>query len=194
VVASTMPLLQSRRHFENARHAINQMRSATSFEGFEAAWRQFLQEINKVWKKVELECKKNPKFNGWHSKYVELRKEDPLLCYVLHARNSDEHTLTEITKRVAGSIGVSAPPETGVLHIRSLKIQGGTIEYDGSPAIFAVTDPSVQLERVFDRGIWYDVPGSHLGQELKQKTPLTVAERALAFYADYVAAAEQKFS
>lgn len=190
-----MPLVQSRRHLENARHAVARMRAAASFDAYEAAWRQFLQEMNKVWKKVELECKKNTKFNGWRAKYVVLRTTDPLLCYVLHARNSDEHTLTEITKRVPGSIAISAPPETGVLHIRSLTMYaGGAIEYDGSPAVFKVTHPSVQLECVFDRGIWYEVPDSHLGENLNETAPLSIAERAVTFYADYVGAAEKEFS
>ena len=57
------------------------MRTAGPFEAYEVAWRQFLQEINEVWKKVELECKKNTKFNGWRSRYVELRKSDALLSY-----------------------------------------------------------------------------------------------------------------
>jgi hypothetical protein len=190
-----MPLVQSRRHLENARQAIAQMRSAPSFDAYEAAWRQFLQEINKVWKKVELECKKNTKFNGWRSGYVELRKSDSLLSYVLHARNSDEHTLTEITKRAPGSIAISAPAETGVLYIRSLTVRaGGVIEYDGSPAVFQVTHPRVQLERVCDRGIWYEVPESHLGETVTDKAPHYIGDRAVAFYADYVGAAEKKFS
>jgi hypothetical protein len=171
------------------------MRTAASFDAYEAAWRQFLQEINKVWKKVELECKKNPKFNGWRGKYVELRKTDALLSYVLHARNSDEHTLTEITKRMPGSIAIYAPPETGVVHIRSLTIrEGGVIEYDGSPAVFQVTHPSVQLERVFDRGIWYEVPDSHLGEQSSERAPHSIAQRVVIFYADYVGSAELKFS
>ena len=190
-----MPLVQSRRHLENARHAVAQMRTAGPFEAYEVAWRQFLQEINKVWRKVELECKKNSKFNGWRTKYVELRKSDALLCYLHHARNSDEHTLTEITKRVPGSIAISAPPETGVLFVRSLRMHaGGMIEYDGSPAVFNVTQPSVQLERVFDRGTWYEVPDSHLGKTLAEKDPLAIAALALTFYAEYIEMAEQKFS
>jgi hypothetical protein len=190
-----MPLVQSRRHLESARHAVAQMHTASSFEAYEAAWRQFLQEINKVWKKVELECKKNSKFNGWRAKYVELRKTDALLCYLHHARNSDEHTLTEITKRVPGSIAISAPPETGVLNIRSLKIDAeGMIEYDGDPAVVEFTQPSVQLGRVFDRGTWYEVPDSHLGNGLTHRAPLAIAGLALKFYAEYIGAAEQKFS
>lgn len=190
-----MPLVQSRRHQENARHAVAQMRTAGSFEAYEAAWRQFLQEINKVWKKVELECKKNSKFKAWRVKYVELRKTDPLLCYLHHARNSEEHTLTEITKRVAGSLAISAPPETGVLHIRSLRVDAdGTLEYDGSPAVFQVTQPSVELDRVLDRGNWYEVPAAHLGNSLLRKDPISLADLGLKFYAEYISAAEQKLS
>jgi hypothetical protein len=188
-----MPLPQSRRHLENARQALAQMERANSFEAYEFAWRQFLQELNKIWKKVELECKKHPKFSGWRSKYADLRKTDPVLSYLLHARNSDEHTLTEITKRTPGSISILPPPETGSVYIRSLTVHQGRIEYDGSPAIFQVTNPSVQLERVFDRGVWYDVPTQHLGNELRDTSPHGVAQSAIAFYADYVAGAEKTF-
>jgi hypothetical protein len=190
-----MPLLQSRRHLNNAAQAINQMRSARSFEAYESSWRQFLQELNKIWKKVELECKKNPKFNGWRAKYITLRKDDALLCYLHHARNSDEHTLTEITKRVPGSLAISAPPETGFVHIRSLTITAdGGVQYDGSPAVFQVTPPSVQLDRVRDRGTWYEVPEKHLDADLVRKDPLEVADCGLKFYTEFVKEAEDRFA
>ncbi len=173
------------------------MRAAQTLDDIEAAWRTFLNNAGKVWNKVELACKTVPRSQGWLGKHLRARKKDMLLRYVHHARNSDEHTLTEIVSRQPGGLGIRGAPGTSGVYVKSMTINSGPsgtqINYEGSPIEIVQIAPRVKLERVFDRGDWYNPPTQHLEKPLSSADPLVVAEAAFAYMDAMVGEGEQKF-
>ena len=120
-----------------------------------------------------------------------------LLKYLLHARNSDEHTLTEIVSEQPGGIGINPASGISGLYIKSLKMSGGpqgmNIRYEGSPAEIRVVRPHVRLERVYDRGEWYNPPTQHLSTPLSQRDPVAVATLGFDYYRAFLTDAEATF-
>jgi hypothetical protein len=81
------------------------MRSASDFDSFEDAWRQYLMALRKVWIKTERGCQHvRKRFEPWQGKFKRQRKKDQLLRYLKHARNADEHTIQLILDDVPEQI------------------------------------------------------------------------------------------
>jgi hypothetical protein len=190
-------LAAAKRDLAASRRALEAMRAAQSLDAIEAAWRSFLQEANKVWTKVELACKSHPKAQPWFGGHARLRKKDMLLRYLHHARNSDEHTLTEIVSRQPGGFAINPAPGMKGVYIDSMTISSGPsgthINYRGSPIQVEVHTPHVQLERVFDRGAWFNPPTQHLDKRLMKNDPITVAELGYTYCERIVSEAESRF-
>jgi hypothetical protein len=190
-------LLAAKRELAATKRALESMRTAKTLDDLEAAWRSFLQNANKVWTKLELVCKAPSKAQPWFGGHLRARKKDMLLRYLHHARNSDEHTLTEIVSKQPGGIGIRGAPGTSGVHIKSMTIKGGPqgmhIDYEGSPIEIVQIAPHVQLERVFDRGDWYNPPTQHLDKPLGKTDPIGVAALGYEYICAMVAEAEGKF-
>ena len=54
---------------------------------------QFIPSLNKA-------AKVSGKASAWYGRVKKLRKDDPLLSYMHHARNSEEHGIEDTTKRM----------------------------------------------------------------------------------------------
>lgn len=191
----TSPLKHARRELDGATAAFKRMKEASSLDDFESAWRSYLASVNRVWSKLEALAKKTAgRFQPWLGERSTVRKEDMLLRYLLHARNSDEHTLTEVVERRAPSMGITAGP-TGAALVRSLRIRAdGTVEFDGEGSLAITFRPErVVLARVLDRGEWYDAPTHHLDRPLLSVEPLHVAELGLRYYTAIVEEADRDF-
>ncbi|MFA6011587.1 MAG: hypothetical protein WC799_16485 [Desulfobacteraceae bacterium] len=94
------PLYYAKRELDAAERAIERMTQAMSIEELEDEWKAFLNTIEKCWIKTERVCQhvKN-KFQPWQGNYTNERKNDPLLRYIKHARNSDQHTIQEVFEK-----------------------------------------------------------------------------------------------
>ena len=66
----------------------------------EAHWASFLVHFERIFHRLEGAA--GGKGDAWYGKVEEFRKKDPLLSYLLHARNVDEHGLVPVTSRHAG--------------------------------------------------------------------------------------------
>jgi hypothetical protein len=190
-------LLAAKRELAATKRVLEAMRAAQTLDDIEAAWRSFLQNANKVWTKLELVCKAPSPAQAWLGGHLRTRKTDMLLRYLKHARNSDEHTLTEIVSKQPGSIGIRGAPGTSGVYIKSMTInsgpQGTHIDYEGSPIEIVQTVPHVKLERVFDRGSWYNPPTQHLGQRLSQADPVSIAVAGFEYLRVMIEEAEGRF-
>lgn len=187
------------RHAKNeiraAQEALQRMRTARDFDGFEIAWRDLLAALEKAWVKVERVCKSVPGFQQWQRSYKSLRDTDELLRYVYHARHLDQHTVHEVMTHTSGSMALTMSRPNEPLHIKRLIVQPGQpLEYEGSqPLVQTVTPPRVDLAPVNNRGTLYPVPRIHLGKVLITPDPIAVAELSLQFYARIVDEAERAF-
>lgn len=169
------------------------MRSAKSLEEFEEHWKSFLHRIERVWNKAAHHYSRSPKWNGWKGQYEKLRKQDPLLAYLINARGAEEHTVNEIVSREPGGIGISQA-EGKSLHIERLEIKDGNIFIKSPQEIRVDFIPAkTKLLPVVNRGREYPVPMSHLGQAINPTNVPEVAEIGAMFYEEFLAEAEAFF-
>jgi len=169
------PLREAKRELRSAERALQRMRDASDFDGFEDAWGQYLVALRKVWIKTERGCQHvRKRFEPWQGKFKSQQRNDQLLRYLEHARNADEHTIQLILDDI--------PKQTVTV--------GGDTVYVGNDVV--IIAPRIELRPVKDSGEWYDPPVEHLGKALAERDPREGAELGLAFYAGFVEQAERK--
>lgn len=176
-----------------ARAAIDEMRHANTLDGFEEAWKMFLGRLERVWYKGSSHFGKSPKWNGWKGRFEGLRKNDPLLSYMVNARHADEHTVNEIVGKEHGGIGINAA-EGNSLYIERMEINAGNIFIKSPQKIRVDFLPArTTLLPVTNRGRVYPIPISHLGNPVDPTNVIAVADRAAQFYEHFLIKAEEFF-
>lgn len=178
---------------EKARSQIKLMRQAENLEQLEEHWKDFLSKLERVWHKAYNHFSRSPKWNGWKGKYEQARKKDPLLSYLVNARHADEHTVSDITGRETGGIGIN-PAEGKGLYIEKMEIRNGVINIK-SPQNLAICfiPDKVKLLPVTNYGRVYEVPTSHLGTPIDPSNVVAVAEVAASYYAKFLEEARAFF-
>lgn len=140
------------------------------FATFEAAWREFLQKIERVWNKTQAAVCEHPRWPRLESEVVRLRNTDPLLRYLRHARNADEHS-------------IQAMASDWDANLRASQVGEKTVRLDWEPW-------DRPLLPVSNRGVVFDPPKEHLGESITEKfkkgaaEPIVIADLALHFYRD----------
>ena len=177
-----------------ARASLEAMAASDSLESVEDHWRAFLSTLEKVWAKLDLlGGSLGGGYPGWRSKYSRLRKTDPLLCYLHHARNADTHTLQSTTKVEPGSMRIIGGP--GGWEMTSMALLAtGELLTEGKGDLRIEFHPStLRGKPVLDRQVRYDPPSEHLGQPLTSLDPMTMADAGLRFYAEVTESFERHF-
>ena len=185
-----MTLKAARNELSAARRALENMKSAKSFEVFEEEWRDFLNCVEKVWVKTERSSQHiRSKFQPWQGKYTALRRKDMLLRYLKQTRDADNYSIQKVAELKPGRRTMNfANPKGG--YIKHMEIQGGNIvHYEGDPMIVIDHAPTVEAVRVQNSGIWYNPPTSHLDQKVTSRYSVELAELGLNFYETYVSEA-----
>ena len=184
---------QPRVEVANAKASIEGMRNARSLDEFEEQWKSFLHRLERVWNKTSHHYGKSPKWNGWKGKYEQLRKNDPLLAYLVNARGADEHTVNEILSREPGGIGIN-PAEGNSFYIEHMTINKGQISIKSPQKIRIDFIPAkTRLLPVVNRGRTYAVPVSHRGKVIDPTKVVEIAETAVKFYEEFLNDAESYF-
>ena len=158
-----------------------------------AAWSDVLTAGNRVFAKLEQGAKTGPDA-GWFGQIKSERRSDPLLRYMQHARNADEHGLRSIDRIVPGHTKISIPSGTPLNAELGLDDKGEIyIVNPGSGAILtSQTRAELILEAVYDRGQRYEVPAEHLGQILPAQDPGALAAAFVAYLSNLVATAQAR--
>lgn len=189
------PLDKAKAQLQKARRSLERMRVAQSLDKYEEEWVDFLHNLERTWNKTVNHLSRSPKYKGWskRSRTENLRRQDPLLSYLVNARGAEEHTVAQITEKEMGSIGIS-PAEGNELLIRHMSISKGVININADRPIKIVFIPGkVKLLPVVNRGRTYDPPKMHLGEDVGEIDPIKVAELGITFYEDYIKEAESYF-
>lgn len=169
------------------------MRAAKSFAEFEEAWADFLSRVDRVWNKTEAHYSRSPKWHGWGGKYSALRTKDPLLSYLVQARNVDEHGIANVVEESPGSVSIGVGPK-GWARYKNLTIHNGNVSFEAEGDPLVVVQPArPRLVPVANRGRKFDVPTSHLGNAVDHDDVIKLADTALRFYEDLLSAAETFF-
>jgi hypothetical protein len=168
-----------------ASSAVDKMRAAKSHSEFEVAWSDFLVAAGRVFTKLEQGAKASGPSKAWYGRQKHLRRKDPLLVYLHHARNVDEHGLEPVTKLKPGGVGFGSKGTTHIKHLSIQSDQSGQVsihgETSGDPLLISVKPSMSRLVAVVDRGDKYEPPTEHLGTPITDQSPIVVADLALAF-------------
>lgn len=179
-----------------AKELVRQMEEAKTLVDLEAYWKRYLHHLDRVWNKAEAHFSRSPKWSGWHGKFAQPRKKDPLLLYLNKARDADEHSITDITEKRPGGWSLDAATPGGDLYIKKLIIgAAGQIEHldAGTPFKLNVTASEVRLLPVTNRGRTYDPPTEHLGKAISPNNLIDLANKGVSFYGEFLLAAEKFF-
>jgi len=158
------------------------MATATSLEELREHWQTFLDRLEKVWVKAERECQPVRRaFEPWQGTYKRTRRRDPLLTYLHHARNADQHTIQPVVLLAQDVRLKLAPGATATIRFDE---STGTLTVDGDVLSHAVEPRRYALVPITDAGVRYNPPITD---------PIGAATSGLEFYTRFVGAAEKKF-
>jgi hypothetical protein len=174
-----------------AESELGAMKTATDMRIRLEHWLDFMRAIERVWNKAEGHFSRSPKWQPWRGRYVRLRKQDPLLIYLAQARNVEEHSSEPSAVAVPGGFSIGRGAKS--VYIEKLRIDGSgrVAEYRGSHPI-EIQHPTVAPAGIDNRGVRYEPPTSHLGNPVQAEV-IPMAELGLAFYRDFLNAAETEF-
>jgi hypothetical protein len=149
----------ARAEFNRARdnvEALATLNPATDFEEIQTRWAAFLSAADRMFNKLKEGSKASPQSTQWYGTKIHIRRNDPLLCYIWHARNADEHTLEIVTQNQPGRIvEVEPTPEERDTFERT---RGDRPAAFTGHAVLEITQPHVRLLDVMDRGVRYSPP------------------------------------
>ena len=90
-------------------------------------------------------------------------------------------------------MGVKIGP-TGSAFIERMEIRNGVLtELRGTGIVLEFHPARVRLLPVTNRGVVHPVPTEHLSERINSENLLDIAEKGIAFYADFLSAAETFF-
>ncbi|MEA2794537.1 MAG: hypothetical protein QOI87_1917 [Bradyrhizobium sp.] len=185
---------RAREEAGKAAQKIAEIREAKTLREIADIWSGFLTDIQRSYTKLRIACRSGSN-KGWCDDVFHTRNADELLSYVLHVRNADEHGVAKITDETQGGIGLQ-PKQGNFLDVDHLEVgPKGIVMGPGlaASARITFTPGQVLLVPVRDRGIVYDVPKRHLGEDLGSATLVEVAERAEGFLRGKLGEADSRF-
>lgn len=190
-------LQPAQRELNSAKRAILRMKESSSFDEFEDEWRIYLSAIEKCWVKAERICQPiRNKFQPWQGAYKKLRKSDPLLKYLYHARHSDQHSVQVMIepKKAQQFMTIGGPGEN--VHVSHLSFDGSgkVSSYQGShPIVHNFLPDRIELLKVLSSKKWYQPPLKHLDTKLPWSAPIDVAMIGLEFYQNFLNSVAEEF-
>src|SRR5438045_1159874 len=93
----TTAIDKAHEHLELARAAAENLHAENGFKPYQQAWSLFLSQVSRFYSKMEQGSKGCGKSEGWFGRKKHERRSDPLLSYIHHARDADEHGLECVT-------------------------------------------------------------------------------------------------
>ena len=171
---------QAREKYAAAVDALEELRLSATLAKARTLWARFLFTANGVYAKLEHGSKVSATSRQWFGAKKNERKTDPLLAYMRHARNADEHAL-QIISRVEPKrslIIIDTPRGKTYGYVKSLRSSDAGVTYTSTPDTVSVSfEPErfIALRVYDDRGArWYEVPDSHKGIPVANSSPVTI--------------------
>jgi hypothetical protein len=176
-------MLKNINKFDKAKKLIDLMLASSNLDEYEGHWKEFLHKLDKGFNKLDDLFKNDNRVREVIDSIKTARKSDPLIAYLMQARNSDEHSVRQIAKRVEGHTKISGGVGGG-------KIIKGTFEGGKLPTNL-ITEGNVEIELAVDRlniipvinrGRQYDPPLICSGVKINTQIPHAIAAIGLTFY------------
>jgi hypothetical protein len=179
---------QARIQFDHASKALADLKGSNDFAAIERHWTEFLGAAGRVFNKLEQGAKVSGESRAWFGRKHGQRRSDPLLRYVWHARNVNEHSLEQVAELNPGHAKVVEPTK------RDLAALAEWEKTETRPhAVLGLVEAvfsHVALKSVTDRAVPFPPPDTHLGAKVEHKTPAHVGDLELAYLAAMIAEAE----
>jgi hypothetical protein len=186
-------IVAARDKVARAKAKIADLEAASDLTSIANAWSEFLVEFQRVFNKLEQGVKTDSALSAWYGKVKQERRLDPLLSYLQHARNTDEHGLESITGRRGPSVSAGEQGKGPMIH--HIEVPEGmrvaSVAFNERPLQLRPHPPMVSLAPVTDRGIRYEPPTIHLGNPMADLSPTTVARLAIDYLDGLIEKAEQ---
>jgi hypothetical protein len=90
---------QAKARLQRADKALYALKIAANYDEAEEAWSDFLLAAATIYSKLEQGSKSKGTSAGWFGRKKKERRDDPLLRFLHHARNSDEHGIERVAER-----------------------------------------------------------------------------------------------
>lgn len=180
---------------EKAKQLLIQMKTARTLDELDMFWKNYLTHLDRVWNKAKANFSRSPKWSNWQSPYVKARNKDPLILYLMQARNADEHTTDEITEKREGFMAINpADPKQGI-HIKNMRTDArGEIHIETThPIVFEFEPSRVAMIAFENRKVIYNPPMSHMGEPLDPHDLIGAAAKGIDFYEGFLHSAEAFF-
>jgi hypothetical protein len=172
-------IVAARIEYNRATESLTAIATANDFTAVETHWAAFLVAAGRVFTKLEQGAKLLDKSKAWWGNQLHRRRTDPLLRYLWHARNADEHTLQDVTQRHHGSAKIVEPTKEEIAALNQA-LEKETRPWTPLGMVEWLPD-HVELLPVVDRGVRYDPPASHLGNPIVGSSPAHLAELMLTY-------------
>jgi hypothetical protein len=151
---------QARIQLTRAAESITALAASNRPAEIETHWSSFLSSAGRVFTKLEQGAKAAATTKSWFGTKVHQRRTDPLLCYLWHARNADEHAVLEITQPQPGTVREIAPTAEDLEGLKRSREAAGKNEPMTVLAMLEITPPHIRLLPVVNRGqTYYPPPG-----------------------------------
>ncbi|WP_327754748.1 hypothetical protein VVT58_04560 [Sphingobium sp. SJ10-10] len=145
-------------------------------------WSEFLIEHQRWFIRMRHALARGPS-SAWHGKLLKVRRDDPMLQYMEHARHADEHGLEDIAT-ITGGIQIKGNGSK-----IPIKVQGRITSdriwmratQGNKPAIVTSKPEDLEVKPVINRNIKYPVPLEHLQSPIGSKHPRVFARLSQDF-------------
>jgi len=180
------------KEFDNAKELIELMSTASNLEEYEECWKEFLHKLDRGFNKLKDLYKNDKRVKRVIDSINTARNSDPLIAYLMQARNTDEHSMRQITEKVEGYTKITGG--SGGEKIISGVIEGGkypdNLLFEGNLDIQFKIE-CLQIVSVVNQGKQYDPPKMCANKRISTQTPHMIATVGLDFYLEKIAQIEK---
>lgn len=116
--------------------------------------------------------------SGWFGQITSQRRTDPLLSYMHHARNVDEHALVKVYETTKADIKLSIPQNKPAQFHTELTEDGHFLvrPLNSWTKVEGVERAGLLLKAAESRGRTYPVPDQHLGHAITESSARALSE------------------
>lgn len=184
-------IVKATERLEHARAAVVSMKNAKTLGESRKAWIEFLIAANAIYSKLEQGAKVSGASQAWYGRKKHERRKDELLCYIHHARHSEEHTIQESANWQNLEAEVIEGDGYTIKHKEKGKAVLQAHGKGGVKPVMRVYLPGLRMRAAKDARYndVFNPPTKHLGKKFTSVRPVVAAETALPYLASLIAEA-----
>lgn len=193
-------VIQAAQEYEDAIEWAKKLRQAKNPLDYQHAWRKALVAMDTIYNKLGAATAGDPFDEDWMARKRQIRKDDPLLNYLDHARDDAMHGLDDLVNWDDGEIRL-----IGKVSVDGVELENPVVPMGRTaPTVYLKPHQEVPVELIRRSGlhlvdifhkrakVTYKVPDSHMGQVLFQPDPVQVLQLALNFLRDLIGEAQAR--